>query len=521
MRPRPSVATRDGAARVSRIPPCGGFHDTGPPIGSSDDRDKVVSGVGRADRIADRNAMARSDLATHSSRSGEEGAVLLWALMFTIVTAAMIVSHTTFLAAHRREMHVRFEHVTLADNFARSGLSDALAWMQRQPNQPVVSFTPKLDPTGDPPMLETLDPTIGLVREFEVRGSLWGRYEVRRGETFDVSPERGSTAAGTVWDIGSRGFLFVREDAATPFNQKPNRVVATNYLRGEVRGIQLVPPAQAAVVVDDPANVIIGPNATILGGSGPGIAYPGSMSAPVVPTGQVTGASAMVPIVNYGNELSRVFAMHLGQLEAVSDFVVDADAAAATAAAAGSGGNGGAALPGAQEPTAEYAWWNRVLGGPGAAQPRGFAGAGSGVAARSWWATGNANYAAGIGRAPMRAAAPVLQGEAVVLKSNSGAAVLHAGQPLDGQGLVVVDGDLVIESGNVSRLKGVVYVTGDATIGGDFQLQGMLIVKGKLEIGNGTGTAIISYDDGVVQRLKKSLERYRMSRSLRPGWARE
>ena len=105
----------------------------------------------------------------------EEGSILIWALLFSIIASAMIVSHSTYMAANRREMHVRFEHATLSDNFARSGLTDALAWYQRQPVQPVGTFSPQLDPSGDPPLLDTLDPTVGLVREFEVRGSLWAR----------------------------------------------------------------------------------------------------------------------------------------------------------------------------------------------------------------------------------------------------------------------------------------------------------------------------------------------------------
>ena len=91
---------------------------------------------------------------------------------------------------------------------------------------------------------------------------------------------------------------------------------------------------------------------------------------------------------------------------------------------------------------------------------------------------------------------------------------------MSGKVLLVVDGDLVVEEGNVSLLKGMVYVTGDARIAGEFRLEGMLIVRGKLQLGYGTRPAVITYDRAAVDALKTRVERYRLSRAIRPGWAR-
>ena len=137
-----------------------------------------------------------------------------------------------------------------------------------------------------------------------------------------------------------------------------------------------------------------------------------------------------------------------------------------------------------------------------------------------WWAAGHTRYAAGVGRVALRPTSPTLRNDVVVLRSETGEVTLHPSQPLNGRGLIVVQGNLVVESGNVSRLKGVVYVTGDVTIGGDFQLQGMLIVKGACSLGTGVDSVVIQYDPNEVQLLKRALERYRMSRSIRPGWSR-
>ena len=86
--------------------------------------------------------------------------------------------------------------------------------------------------------------------------------------------------------------------------------------------------------------------------------------------------------------------------------------------------------------------------------------------------------------------------------------------------MIVVNGDLVVLADNESDLQGVVYVKGDATIDGDFKLDGMLVVQGTLSIGHGSKDVVIRYDSRQIAMLKKALESYRMSRSVRPGWSR-
>ena len=62
---------------------------------------------------------------------------------------------------------------------ADAGIVDAYAWLRRQQVQPVTTFAPRRDLAAVPPVNETDDPTLGLVREVELLPSLWGRYEVR------------------------------------------------------------------------------------------------------------------------------------------------------------------------------------------------------------------------------------------------------------------------------------------------------------------------------------------------------
>ena len=171
------------AVMPTALRPGGGLRSRGKRLGLP--REPIADGMSRLDSIQGKS------VSVALPRSSEEGSILVWALLFSIITSAMIISHSTYMAANRREMHVRYENVSLADSFARSGLVDSLAWFQRQPTQPVQTFTPQLTPEGDPPLFDTLDPTIGLVREFEVRGNLWARYEARTNEAFDISSQRG------------------------------------------------------------------------------------------------------------------------------------------------------------------------------------------------------------------------------------------------------------------------------------------------------------------------------------------
>ena len=131
------------------------------------------------------------------------------------------------------------------------------------------------------------------------------------------------------------------------------------------------------------------------------------------------------------------------------------------------------------------------------------------------WVKTSANYAPGVGKTYLRQRTSSLRHEAVFVNN----LLLDDKRNLSGSALVVCDGNLTVTANNVTRLKGIVYVKGDAIIDGDFQLTGMLIVRGQLKIGYGTAQSRVIYDPNVVQTLKRSLERYRVSRSIRPGWS--
>jgi hypothetical protein len=231
---------------------------------------------------------------------------------------------------------VRFRQKPLAESFARSGLTDALAWFRKQPTQPVTAFDPKLDPAGDPPVLETIDPTVGLVREFEIRGRLWGRYEVRRDEVVDITAQRGLAQAGSVWQVGGRGIVYEVVDTSRAFNAAPNRIVSVTRLESELRGVPLLLPAQSAVAVLDERNLVLGNGSKIVGGDKPAVTFrdpkpalyippPDPDANPLdnlLPLAALLGLPLLLRIPTFDSTPQAVFGMRLDELRSFADQVV-------------------------------------------------------------------------------------------------------------------------------------------------------------------------------------------------------
>ena len=111
-------------------------------------------------------------------RDGERGLALIFALFFAIIVVGLTVSGAIFMRAHKEQTQVAFASHGQAVEFARSGLIEGLGWFRKQTAQPVTVFAPRLDESATPQVLDTMEPDIGIVREFQISGSLWGRYEL-------------------------------------------------------------------------------------------------------------------------------------------------------------------------------------------------------------------------------------------------------------------------------------------------------------------------------------------------------
>lgn len=208
----------------------------------------------------------------------QSGFILLYTVVALFLLAALILAGTNRIEALEGTTKVGFAVDGQARQVAKSGLLHAHAWLRNQPQQPVTAFTPARDLAADPPIDETDDPAVGLVRSFQIAPGLWGRYTVRRGaddESFtdmdgdgvydegepiddadkngrrtlaygarDVSARYGQPP-GTTWRMQSEGEIFARPRADLGLGQPPNRRLAATVLVADVRraGVGLIPMA--------------------------------------------------------------------------------------------------------------------------------------------------------------------------------------------------------------------------------------------------------------------------------------
>ncbi len=254
------------------------------------------------------------------NRAAERGsgmmlAILIIATMFTLIATSFIFLQQAKYSINRQ---LSYDGQTL--NAAQAGLVDALSWFRRQSLQPVATFSPVRNDSASPPVNETDDAAVGLVREYEISelGNVWGRYEVRTSEIEDVSDERGKDATGAVWQLTSRGIVYVRRDASKSFDQYPNSVISQAVARTEIQRLTLVPPANAAISADRGDGIDTESNTRIFGNGNIGIAYPPSTGSPSV-AGEIKGSPAQSTADPYNSSISAVFGVTQQELLGMAD----------------------------------------------------------------------------------------------------------------------------------------------------------------------------------------------------------
>jgi len=389
----------------------------------------------------------------HRTRAGEHGVALIFALFFAIIALGITITGTLFVRAHRDTTNIRFAANGQAVEFARSGLIEAIGWFRKQTAQPVTAFEPQLDEAATPPVLDTVEPEVGIVREFAIRGSLWGRYEVwkqwdadpdatrrefrQKVQVTDISNERGNLNPGSVWRLRSIGYVFRRDDESVPFDQAPNRVIAKEMVETEVRRLALQPPGQAALCVRRGGTTNIGTRGRVYGGStAGGILYQAGTSTPTV-TGTVTGG--MSSIAGYDDSMTAVFGVSLTELKGLADSIL----------------------------------------------------------------ANSVDFPS-----------PLPRNSVVVAETSL---TFNAARPLSGTGVVVVSGNVTIEQASNSSFSGLLYVDGNLTLREPSELQGAVVVTGAVTVLGSSDYATITYDDGIVNQLRQTLGTYRQaSATTRP-----
>jgi hypothetical protein len=265
-------------------------------------------------------------------RPGERGVALVVVmlastLVLLMLTTALILTRTSGrLLARQLASHGQ------AANAASAGLTDGLSWFVHQRVQPVTSFDPKSDsggvcthvPPHTPLAFESEVPAVGIVRSFEITapGRVWGRYEVRRDRVVDVSQARGKAAAGTIWQLESEGFVYVRNDATKGPHEAPNHLLSRRTMRVNIQRLATQLPANAALTTTRGDDINIARPSRIQGGPGGiGAAFRPSTGTPNG-NGTVTGNPA-TNVTAGGLTIDAVFGVTAQELVAMADIVVD------------------------------------------------------------------------------------------------------------------------------------------------------------------------------------------------------
>lgn len=255
--------------------------------------------------------------------STKKGVILLTIIVISILLFAVISFTYSIIKNTETNLDLELGYHSQTMNIARAGLADALSYFRRQTTQPVTTFSPQLDPGAEPPINETDDPSIGIVREFEVCGltKVWGRYEVPKELTKDISSERGNLGAGTVWEITSIGYTYVKNQDGISYDTPPNRILYKIKMTTEIRRLTIVPPSLAAICTQRPQQTEIGNRAKVAGYEGVGIVYPAGVGTPNI-QGEVTGTPATSALDPYYDSVEYVFGVSESELRAMADINV-------------------------------------------------------------------------------------------------------------------------------------------------------------------------------------------------------
>jgi len=269
----------------------------------------------------------------------ESGFAVLVVLFLVTFVVGLVVSSAQMFAARKTHQDTTMNHGGYALQFAQAGITEATNWFRRQSSQPVLEFAPILDVNSDPKILDTMEPEIGLVREFAVTGNLWGRYEVWKPTNLgdsaeqadlrqalgvkDISRAAGEDSDGVIWTLRCRGVVYRRMDSSKAPNESPNSIVAMETVEAEIRRtLSINLPGKAALSVARGDAATLGSRIRIRGGeAGTGVVFPAGTGTPNS-SADITGVQAMASIPSDRTELRSVVGVTLEELKQVADYIV-------------------------------------------------------------------------------------------------------------------------------------------------------------------------------------------------------
>ena len=394
------------------------------------------------------------------------GSALVIAVMLSLVVMFLLTVGGQLIQTSQSETKIQQKVLTEADNVARAGLTDAIAWFKRQTQQPVRSGYPPTYysyPDGafyprenaDPALSDTIDEDIGLVREYQLSsdGLKWARYEVARQKdpasnpvdshaVHDITTQRIDAkynGEGLVWYLESIGYVYRKRDPSAAYNVAPNEIVARVRASTEIRRLDLLVRNGGS---GSSYKVNINQDGRLMGGAKTGAWRYTGLAPKTSGTGLIRGNPATASAMGQTNPnldptVQYVLGISTTDLKLLSDYLVTDTSM----------------LP------AEMA--------------------------------------------------------DMALVYVDGNAVFSSSRPLNGSGILFVNGNLTIAAGSNSLFSGFIYVTGTATIYDPVLISGSIVAYTGATISRAASTDVaeIDYDASILQSVRQRLCQYRENKS--------
>lgn len=390
--------------------------------------------------------------------NGESGQAVIAATIIVSLVLLVLLTMLTQTQLGNRLVGRELTYEGQAANAAEAGLVDGLSWFRKQAVQPVHTFQPIINAAANPPINDTEDTSIGIVRTYQVSGPgrVMGRYEVRYGSVaagtgvLDVTAQKGKTTsgAGSVWQLESVGYVWVQNDATKTYNQSPNAILSTQTFRTEIEKMSVnLPDGGAALFSANCDNVTIDTKTRIQGGSAIGISCrPGGGSGVTNNGGVITGSTNIKSNSVAPYDIQSVFSVSQQELTGLADVNVTQTK---------------------DLPSPLPAMSLIVINGSATFGP---------------------------------------------------ATVLPPINPLNGSGILVVFGDLTINADPNNNWNGVIYVTGNLNINQPIVVSGAIIAANNsggasIAVNSGSDISEVDYDPAMISQINSQMGQYRFSRS--------
>lgn len=433
-------------------------------------------------------------------------ALLNTMLLVAVFTILLVTSISTTQNSYRAARNTKSE--AQAYHVARSGLVDAINWFKRQASQPVEKFKPVYnsavptkgdtnDPYGIDPGLSggklhkddpgggnEDKPYLGIVQEFEIDpvNGLWGRYEVGKitrltndsqghlrnyaimeyNGSGDLVEKAISDAKSKEWEgvqdvtanygLEGDGLVWRIRSHGYVYKKVPGAAAGTRFYQypNEVLShIELETEIRRLQLKDYNAALQANTSVSLNGGSKVKIMAPGGAGIRLNPGGTVSGSGTV------------------------------------------SGDDGGIRVSGS--PNALD--FNQIFALPDA---------------QSLASMADVNVT-DLSQLPMAMSTMALT--YIDPPGSPGTAVFDINRPLNGGGILVVDGNLRLESNSASGFSGYIYVTGNFEMYSTCFTVGQVVVKGTTTVSSPSDTATVEYNIGLVGEVRRQLGQYRERRT--------